>query len=249
MIRFEQVHKSFGTQKILDGVDLTFEKGKISVVIGRSGAGKSVVLKHIMGFLKPDSGKIFIDDQDTTGWDTHQWRQTRKKFGMLFQDAALFDSMTVWENVAFPLFEHTTKSRDEIDEIVQQKLRKVGLVKAEQKKPADLSGGMRKRVGLARAIALDPDVVLFDEPSSGLDPIVTSVIDQLVKDTQEETGCTYVVISHDMNSVYRIADNIAMIYDGEVVMQGSPEAFQNTEDALVRQFVQGELEGPFDVYY
>ncbi|MDT8447237.1 MAG: ABC transporter ATP-binding protein [bacterium] len=249
MIRFENVHKAFGPQKILHGVNLTFPKGKISVVIGRSGAGKSVVLKHIMGFLKPDQGKVFIDGQDSSDWNANQWRDKRKKFGMLFQDSALFDSMNVWENVAFPLLEHTDKSREEIDEIVRRKLRLVGLVKAETKRPADLSGGMRKRVGLARAIALDPDVVLFDEPSSGLDPIVTSVIDQLILDTQKETGCTYVVISHDMNSVYHIADQISMIYEGQVVAQGTPEEIRNSDDALVHQFVHGELEGPFNVYY
>ena len=249
MIRFENVSKKFGTFQVLNGVNLRFPKGKISVVVGRSGAGKSVILKHIMGFLKPDSGKVFLDEQDTSNWDDLQWRETRKKFGMLFQDSALFDSMNVWENVAFPLLEHTNKSRDEIDEIVRRKLRLVGLVNAEMKNPSDLSGGMRKRVGLARAIALDPEVVLFDEPSSGLDPIVTTVIDSLVLETQQETGCTYVVISHDMNSVYRIADKITMIYDGAVVIDASPTEVKETKNPLVHQFVNGELEGPFNIYY
>jgi len=249
MIRFDNVSKTFGDFTVLNGVNLSFPKGKISVVIGRSGAGKSVILKHIMGFLQPDHGSVWIDGEDTSNWNTQRWRKNRKKFGMLFQDSALFDSMSVWENVAFPLLEHTDKSRDEIDEIVRKKLRMVGLVNAEDKNPSDLSGGMRKRVGLARAIALDPEVVLFDEPSSGLDPIVTTVIDGLVLETQKETGCTYVVISHDMASVYRIADKIAMIYDGKVVIDGTSAEVQSSTDPLVHQFTNGALEGPFNIYY
>ncbi|OGG97319.1 MAG: ABC transporter ATP-binding protein, partial [Candidatus Lambdaproteobacteria bacterium RIFOXYD12_FULL_49_8] len=230
-------------------VDLTFPKGKISVVIGRSGAGKSVILKHVMGFIKPDNGKIWIGGEDTSEWDQKTWRHNRKRFGMLFQDSALFDSMDVMENVAFPLREHTHKSEEEIQTLVMEKLKLVGLVNAEKKATTDLSGGMRKRVGLARAIALDPEVVLFDEPSSGLDPIVTHVIDQLILDTQAQTGCTYVVISHDMASAYRIADKITMLYEGKVVFDDTTQAAQNTDNPLVRQFVEGQLNGPFNIYY
>lgn len=233
----------------MNGVSVRFPKGKISVVIGRSGAGKSVILKHILGFLKPDEGRILIDGQDTSVFTPKQWREQRKKFGMLFQDSALFDSMNVWENVAFPLIEHTRKSKDEIDEIVKRKLHMVGLVNAEYKSVADLSGGMRKRVGLARAIALDPEIVMFDEPTSGLDPIVTTVIDGLIKETQQETGCTYVVISHDITAVFRIADKITMIYDGKVVIDDKKEIVRHTGNPLVQQFLKGELEGPFNIYY
>ncbi|MDX2470868.1 MAG: ABC transporter ATP-binding protein [SAR324 cluster bacterium] len=249
MIEFKNISKSFGDQKILDGINIHFPKGKISVVIGRSGAGKSVILKQIMGFLQPDSGQVLIDGQDTTNFTPLEWRKIRKKFGMLFQDSALFDSMNVWENVAFPLIEHTSKSHSEIDTIVKEKLKLVGLNNAEQKATADLSGGMRKRVALARAIALDPEIVLFDEPTSGLDPIVTTVIDHLIIDTQRATGCTYIVISHDITAAFRIADKIAMIYDGKIVIDADKEEVKNTNDPLVKQFITGSLEGPFDIFY
>ncbi len=249
MIEFRQISKSFGDQKILDGINIHFPKGKISVVIGRSGAGKSVILKQIMGFIQPDSGQVLIDGQDTTDFTPLQWRKIRKKFGMLFQDSALFDSMNVWENVAFPLIEHTSKSHSEIDIIVKEKLKLVGLNNAHKKATADLSGGMRKRVALARAIALDPEIVLFDEPTSGLDPIVSTVIDHLIIDTQRATGCTYIVISHDITAAFRIADKIAMIYDGKIVIDADKEEVKNTNDPLVKQFITGSLEGPFDIFY
>ena len=249
MIVFENVSKAFGSQTVLDRVNLRFAKGQITVVIGRSGAGKSVILKHIMGFLKPDSGRVWINGKDSSRFTPQEWRENRKQFGMLFQDAALFDSMNVFENVAFPLVEHSKKSKEEIAAVVAAKLNMVGLVNAEHKSVADLSGGMRKRVGLARAIALDPAIVLFDEPTSGLDPIVTTVVDHLILDTQKQTGCTYVVISHDINAVFRIADRIAMLYEGRIVIDATRDEVKHSKDPLVRQFVTGSLEGPFDVYY
>ncbi len=249
MIRFEGVSKAFGGEQVLERVDLAFPKGRITVVVGRSGAGKSVILQHILGFLKPDQGTVFIDGEDSGHFTPQQWREKRKKFGMLFQNSALFDSMSVFENVAFPLIEHTQKSREEIAEIVQKKLALVGLVNAKHKSTASLSGGMRKRVALARAIALDPQVVLFDEPTSGLDPIVTTVINRLILDTQKATGCTYIVISHDIAATFRIAHKIAMLYDGRIVIDAPAEEVKNTKDPLVKQFIQGELTGPFDVFY
>ncbi|MGK0290730.1 MAG: phospholipid/cholesterol/gamma-HCH transport system ATP-binding protein [bacterium] len=249
MVVFKNIYKSFGEFDILKGVDLEFPKGKITVVLGRSGSGKSVILKHILGFLKQDQGDIFIDGVNTKTMNKARWLNTRKNFGMLFQDSALFDSMTVGENVAFPLIEHTKKSHEEIQDIVQKKLYMVGLRNVDTKMPSELSGGMRKRVGLARAIANDPDLILFDEPTTGLDPIVTTVIDSLIKDTQKESGCTYIVISHDIKASLSIADKIAMIYNGEVIEQGAPSVIEHSKNELVQQFIHGRLEGPFDIYY
>ncbi len=249
MIEFKQVSKSFGSLCVLDKVDLTFPTGEITVIMGRSGAGKSVILKHILGFLRPDSGSIYLDGQNTADFTGRQWQEARKRFGMLFQDSALFDSLNVWENVAFPLLEHTKKSREEIDVIVKEKLRLVGLHNIEQKMTSSLSGGMRKRVALARAIAMDPEFVLFDEPTSGLDPIVTHVIDDLILQTQKRTKCTYIVITHDITALFRIADRIIMVYDGKIIVNATKEEVRNTDNPLVQQFIKGDLEGPFDIYY
>ncbi|MEI7589955.1 MAG: ATP-binding cassette domain-containing protein, partial [Deltaproteobacteria bacterium] len=186
MIKLIDVHKSFRGQKVLNGIDIDVERGKTTVIIGGSGGGKSVLLKHIIGLLKPDSGQIFVDEIETTKLNERAMNDVRKKFGMLFQEAALFDSMTVGENVAFPLREHTTKTDTEIMQIVSDKLKAVGLINVEEKMPSDLSGGMRKRVGLARAIALQPEIVLFDEPTTGLDPIMTQAINKLIIDTQRD---------------------------------------------------------------
>ena len=249
MIHFKGIYKAFGAFEILKGVDLHFSRGEITVVIGRSGSGKSVILKHILGFLKPDKGEIIIRDRHTRDFRKKDWLDIRRSFGMLFQDSALFDSMSVLENVAFPLIEHTNKPKDEIFDIALKKLKMVGLVNAETKMPAELSGGMRKRVALARAIATDPELVLFDEPTTGLDPIVTTVIDSLIRETQQESGCTYIVISHDIEATFRVADKIAMLYDGEIVEEGTPDYMRNCENPLLQQFIKGEIEGPFNIFY
>ncbi|KAK3584228.1 hypothetical protein CHS0354_035309 [Potamilus streckersoni] len=249
MIEFDNVYKSFGKFHVLKGLDLTLESGKINFVIGRSGSGKSVLLKHILGFIKPDSGNICIDGQDTAGYKEQDWQVLRRRFGMLFQDAALFDFMTVRQNVAFPLIENTRKHSDEINEIVSRKLELVGLKNHDSKLPSELSGGMRKRVAFARAIATDPDFVLFDEPTTGLDPIVCSVIDNLMADAQRELNSTFVVISHDMKATFKIAHKIFMLYNGEIVAQGTPDEIQQTGDPLVRQFIEGHLTGPFEIFY
>ena len=236
MIKLIDVHKSFGKQKVLNGLNLEIEDGKTTVIIGKSGGGKSVLLKHIIGLLKPDKGQVLVDDVDITKLDDKGLNETRKKFGMLFQEAALFDSMTVGENVAFPLREHTKLSDAEIRDIVADRLKAVGLSGAEGKMPSELSGGMRKRVGLARAIALQPRIVLFDEPTTGLDPVMTEAINLLIMQTQKDFNLTCVVISHDLGSIFKISDTIAMLYEGEIIEYGTPEEVKGSQNPLKLQF-------------
>ena len=247
MIRLEDVHKSFGRQTVLDGVDLEIERGKTTVIIGRSGGGKSVLLKHIIGLMKPDNGRIFIDDVDIARLNDRDLNEIRKKFGMLFQEAALFDSMTVGENVAFPLREHTPYPEDEIRRIVSERLQAVGLTGVEAKMPAELSGGMRKRVGLARAVALNPEIVLFDEPTTGLDPVMTEAINRLIIDTQKRFHLTCVVISHDIQSIFEIGHRIAMLYEGKIIAHGSPDEIRTSANPVIGQFLSGSIEGPIKI--
>ncbi|MDD5167567.1 MAG: ABC transporter ATP-binding protein [Syntrophales bacterium] len=247
MIEIIDIHKSFGKQKVLDGVNMTIEDGKTTVIIGRSGGGKSVLLKHIIGLLKPDSGQLLVDGVDITKLDDKDLNEVRKKFGMLFQEAALFDSMTVGDNVAFPLREHTDKQEKEIQAIVADRLRAVGLSGVEGKMPSELSGGMRKRVGLARAIALRPQIVLFDEPTTGLDPVMTEAINQLIMDTQRNFELTCVVISHDLQSIFKVGHRIAMLYEGQIVAYGTPEEIQASEHPVIRQFLAGSVDGPIRI--
>ena len=237
-ITLENISKSFGEQKVLDGLDLTLESKKITFIIGQSGGGKSVLLKHIIGLVKPDSGRVLVDDTDISSLDEAGMNEIRKNFGMLFQDAALFDSMTVGENVAFPLNEHRRLPKKEVQQIVMEKLLQVGLTGVTQKMPSELSGGMRKRVGLARALALDPKIILFDEPTTGLDPIMCDAIDQLIVETQKNTGATCVVISHDINSTFKIAHKVAMLYNGKIIAYGSPEDIRNSSNPVLSQFVE-----------
>jgi len=247
VIEFVDVHKTFGTQKVLDGLSMTIPRGKVTCVIGRSGTGKSVTLKHIMGLLKPDRGEVLVDGRDVVKMKERELYQMRQRFGFLFQEAALFDSMTVLENVAFPLREHTNKRRAEIEEIVRKKLKIVGLSAAEHKFPSQLSGGMRKRVGLARAIALDPEFILFDEPTSGLDPVVTDAIDQMILSTQEQLHVTMVVITHDIGSMFKVADKIIMLHGGRQCAAGTRDEIRNSADPMVQQFLQGRSDGPMKV--
>ncbi len=243
MIRLAGVTKSFGSQRVLNALDLEIPSEEITVILGRSGSGKSVILKHIIGLMTPDSGKIYINDKDITRLNERELNEVRKQFGMLFQDAALFDSMTVGENVAFPLVEHTRLPKKEIQRIVEEKLRQVGLPGVAEKMPSELSGGMRKRAGLARAIALDPKIILFDEPITGLDPIMSDAIDDLIVNTQRQTRATCVVISHDIASTFKIAHNIAMLYEGQIIEFGSPEAIRNSSHPFIRQFIKREAPG------
>jgi phospholipid/cholesterol/gamma-HCH transport system ATP-binding protein len=237
-IRIRGLKKTFGTHEVLKGVDLDVERGHINVVIGGSGQGKSVLMKHLMGLLKPDAGHIWVDGVDVVPMDDYQLNQIRRKFGMAFQYSALFDSMTVEENVAFPLVEHSKKSRAEIHEMVLQRLASLGLRNIEKKYPAELSGGMRKRVGLARALILEPQILLYDEPTTGLDPVQTKNVDDMIRDISNETGVTSVVISHDMASTFRIAHRISMLYGGQIVVSGGPDDIKRCELPFVREFVE-----------
>lgn len=237
MIELIKVCKSFKGQKVLDNLDLKIEPEKITVIIGRSGGGKSVLLKHIMCLVKPDSGQVLVDGVDTAKLNDKELNEIRKVFGMLFQDAALFDSMTVGENVAFPIKEHTKLSKKEIDEIVEEKLLQVDLKNVTHKMPSELSGGMRKRVGLARAIALNPKIVLFDEPTTGLDPIMCESIDKLIINTQRHTKATFVVISHDIKSTFKIAHKVAMLYEGKIIEIGTPEEIRSSNNPVVKRFI------------
>jgi phospholipid/cholesterol/gamma-HCH transport system ATP-binding protein len=237
MIEIRGLYKSFGALKVLQGVDLQIPKGKTTVILGRSGVGKSVLLKHIIGLIKPDRGKIWIDGVDITLLRDTELNELRKKFGMLFQDAALFDSMNVGANVAFPLREHTKLREKDIGEIVSQRLEQVGLPDLEAKMPAQLSGGMKRRVGLARALALDPEIVLFDEPTSGLDPPMAEAIEDLILDTQQRSGETFVVITHDINVAFHIAHKVAMLHDGRIIVEGTPRVFRRSSNPVVRTFM------------
>ncbi len=244
IIQLSGLTKRFGDQEVLRGLDLAIEEGSVSVIIGRSGGGKSVLLKHVIGLMRPDSGTVTVDGEAIQDMSERGLNTVRRKFGLLFQEAALFDSMTVFENVAFPLREHTRKSVKEIREVVEAKLASVGLSGMGYKMPAELSGGMRKRVGLARAIALDPKIVLFDEPTSGLDPVVAAAINELIIRTRDEFGATCLVISHDIQATMRIADTVHMLYEGTIIASGTPGEINASDDPVVRQFIQGKAEGP-----
>ena len=247
MIQIIDLKKSFNSKKVLDDTNLDIEKGRITVIIGRSGEGKSVLIKHIIGLLRPDSGEILLDGQDITKMTERELNEVRRRFGMLFQGAALFDSMTVGENVAFPLREHTEMPEADLKKVVKEKLRKVGLKDIENMMPADLSGGMKKRVGLARAIAMDPEIVLFDEPTTGLDPVMSDNIATLILDTQRDLKTTYVVITHDIPLTYKIADKVAMLHEGKIVEQGDVDYMKSCPNPILRQFLEGRAEGPIKV--
>jgi phospholipid/cholesterol/gamma-HCH transport system ATP-binding protein len=247
IIEFIDVHKSFGPQKVLDGLNLTIPRGRTTVIIGRSGTGKSVLLKHAIGLLKPDAGTVKVDGVDLSTLSGRRLLELRRRFGMCFQNAALFDSMSVGENVAFPLVEHTDLKRARIREVVQEKLKLVGLVGMEDKMPAELSGGMRKRVGIARAIALEPEIMLYDEPTTGLDPIMSGAIDDLIQHMQRELNLTVVVISHDIKATFQIAHNVAMLYEGKLLVEGTPQALAEDPNPILRQFLEGRAEGPIRI--
>lgn len=243
-ITIADLHKSFGANHVLRGVDLTVEPGESMVIIGGSGSGKSVLIKHIIGLLKPDRGSILVDGEEVTTMRERQLKELRKKFGMLFQAAALFDSLTVGENVAFALVEHTRLSRAEIADRVREKLNLVGLPDTEDLFPSELSGGMKKRVGLARALAIEPEVILYDEPTTGLDPIMADAINDLIVEMRERFAITSIAITHDMVSAYKIGHRLAMLYQGKIIFTGTPEECKNTTDPMVRQFITGSSVGP-----
>lgn len=244
MIEIINLYKSFGKNKVLNNLNLTIKKGETTVIIGRSGCGKSVLLKHIIGILKPDSGQVFVDNKDMTRLNSKQLNNVRMKFGMLFQGSALFDSLSVWENVAFGMIEHTSKKKHEIMERVKECLSLVGMEGVEKLKPAELSGGMRKRVGLARSICMKAEIILYDEPTTGLDPIMADAINDLILELHDKLKVTSVAVTHDMTSAYKIADKIAMLYGGKIVGIGTPDEIKNTKDPIIKQFIHGEAEGP-----
>lgn len=247
MITLRNIHKSFGAQKVLDGLDLDIPDGKITAIIGPSGEGKSVLLKHLIGLLQPDSGTVEVDGESIIDVRRSDLNRIREKFGMLFQNVALFDSMTVFENVAFPLEEKTSLSKEVIRGKVLAALEDVGLKNIEHKYPDELSGGMKKRVGLARAVVLDPKIILFDEPTTGLDPIIKRAIHQLIKDTHAKFGFTAVVVSHEIPEIFDVAQNVAMLFRGKILQHGTPDDIINSDHPAIRQFISGSLDGPIQM--
>jgi len=240
-IRVRNLHKTFGPQHVLRGVNLDIERGRTNIIIGGSGQGKSVLMKHLMGLLKPDEGQIWVDGEDVVPFDNRQMAVLRRKFGMVFQYAALFDSMNVVENIAFPLIERYKLSRDEIMERVRDLLRRLDLADVagiEQKFPPELSGGQRKRVGLARALIDRPEILLYDEPTTGLDPVATKNVDDMIRRTADEFGVTSVVISHDMASTFRIGDRISMLAQGVIIVSGPPDEVLVSRRPELREFVE-----------
>ncbi|HEX8435298.1 ABC transporter ATP-binding protein [Archangium sp.] len=239
MIEIVDLHKSFGDYTVLKGINLSVPAGNTCVILGGSGSGKTVLMKHMIGLLKPDQGQVIIDGEDVVPMGPEDLERMRHKFGMVFQAAALFDSMDVYDNVAFPLREHRGISEEEIQKLVRSKLDLMGLPRASERKfPADLSGGMRKRVGLARAIVMNPKIVLYDEPTTGLDPITTDYVDEMILAAQKELGITSVVISHDIASAFNIADQIAFLSKGVILEQGSPEQVRASKHPAVEIFMQ-----------
>ena len=243
MITVKNLVKRFGERAVLDGINLDIPAGKITVIMGGSGCGKSTFLRHVIGLYQPDEGEILLDSQNIVGMSESGMNQVRRKFGMLFQGAALFNSMTVGDNVALPLKEHTDLSQEIINIIVKVKLELVGLTGFENFMPYQISGGMKKRVALARAIALDPKIVFYDEPGAGLDPITASMIDQLILDLSKKLKITSVVVTHEMKSAFRIADKIIIFHKGKVLETGTSEEIQNSGNPYVQQFIHGEPEG------
>jgi phospholipid/cholesterol/gamma-HCH transport system ATP-binding protein len=244
-IELRGVYKAFGKKKVLDGIDLTIERGESLVVIGGSGTGKSVLIKSILGIITPDSGSIKIDGVEITGLSFRERQEVLKKFGMLFQGGALFDSLPVWENISFALLQNNQVSRDEARAIAIEKLKSVGLSEdVANLSPSELSGGMQKRVALARAIATKPEIIFFDEPTTGLDPIMADVINQLIVKCSKDLGATTLTITHDMASVRRIAHKVAMIYGGKIIWKGEIREIERSGNDYVDQFIHGRAEGP-----
>lgn len=244
VIKADNVVRKFGDRTILNGISLDIYKGETFVIMGGSGCGKSTFLRHIIGALKPDSGRVSLLGKDLSALSEDEMDKVRMKIGMCFQSSALFDSMTVGQNVSLGLREHTKLDRSVIDIVVKMKLEMVGLSGFEGLMPSQLSGGMRKRVGLARAIAMDPEIVFYDEPTAGLDPIVAGVIDKLILDLSKKLSITSVVVTHDMKSVFSIADRVAMFYEGKVLEVGPPDQVKNSKNPMVRQFINGNPDGP-----
>ncbi len=244
IIRLRGVTKIFDHRRVLDALDLDIGKSENLVIMGQSGCGKSVLLKNVTGLIKPEEGEILFNGEDITQFNRKKLFQMRMRFGMLFQSSALFDSMSVGENVALPLRKHTRMAEEEVRSVVDMKLGLVGLKKVYDKYPAELSGGMKKRVGLARAVVMEPSVVLYDEPTTGLDPIMADVINELIRNLQKELQITSIVVTHDIRSAYKIGDYLAMLHGGKIIFSGTPGEIRSTDHPVVRQFIEGRAEGP-----
>lgn len=244
MIVIENLKKHLDGKWVLDGVDLTIESGETIVIIGQSGCGKSVLLKHIVGLMQADEGRVIIDNNDIAKMNRRSLNELRLRIGVLFQGSALFDSITVGENVGFPLLEQKRMKLKDVIPIVHDKLELVGLEDVANKMPAELSGGMKKRVGLARAIATDPDIVLYDEPTTGLDPIMADVINDLILELKHKIRMTSVVVTHDMKSAYKVADRIAMLFGGKIIFVGTPDELKRSRNPVIQQFIEGSAKGP-----
>lgn len=242
LIEFKGIHKRFGPLVVLDGVELVVNRGESVVVIGASGSGKSVMLKHIVGLLKPDAGEVWFDGQRIDDLPERRLMPIRKRCGFLFQMGALFDSLTVGENIAFPIVEHTRLDQDEVKRIVAHRLSLIGLPGIEHKLPGELSGGQRKRVALARAIALEPEIILYDEPTTGLDPIRSDVINELIIKLQRELKTASITVTHDMNSAFKVGDRIVMLHEGKIIINAPPDQIRNSDNPIVKRFVTGEAD-------
>jgi phospholipid/cholesterol/gamma-HCH transport system ATP-binding protein len=247
MIEITDLRKSFNGQVVLNGLNLTIAKGELVAIIGQSGGGKSVLLKHMIGLIRPDAGRIVIEGADITDFHRREIDEIRKKFGVVFQEGALFDSLTVFGNIAFPLSERTKLGGQEVRERVLRALDDVGLKGMENKYPAEISGGMKRRVALARALITEPSIVLFDEPTTGLDPIILHSIHRLISMTHRKYGFTGVIISHEIPEIFSVADKIAMLYNGTIVETGTPEEIRRSSNPYVKQFITGSLEGPIEI--
>jgi phospholipid/cholesterol/gamma-HCH transport system ATP-binding protein len=244
MISLRDVSKSFNGKKVLDGMSIDVANGETLVIVGGSGTGKSVTLKHMIGLIRPDSGHVVVAGEDLCCLSSLDLNHFRRRFGMSFQEGALFDSMNVFENIAFPLRRHTEKSEEEIRERVRECLDLVHLEGVETRRPSELSGGMRRRVGFARAISLEPEILLFDEPTTGLDPVISDIVAGLIVEMDERLGTTTVTITHDMKVAFKIADRVAMLHQGRVIESGTPDEFRASANPIVQQFIEGRAEGP-----
>lgn len=247
MIEVVDLYKSFNSRAVLRGVNLKVEEGKILALIGGSGKGKSVLLKLVIGLIKPDRGKILIDNQDISKLGGKFLKQLKERFGVVFQGGALFDSLTVFDNVAFPLREKTRMKTSEIRDAVLRELARVGLSGEENKYPAEISGGMKKRVALARCLVMNPEIVLFDEPTTGLDPLIGKAIHKMIRECQKSFNFTAIIVTHEIPAIFSMVDRVAMLYDGKIIFSGTPEEINSSKDPVIHQFIHGELEGPISI--
>jgi phospholipid/cholesterol/gamma-HCH transport system ATP-binding protein len=247
VIRFEAIEKSFGPKKVLDRVTLEVGTGQIVFIIGQSGVGKSVLVKHLVGLLRPDAGRVYLDGVDVTDFSEREFFPVRMRCAMVFQNSTLFDSMTLLDNVALPIRKHKRVGDREARRMAREKLALVGMAGEAERYPADFGDGMRKKVAIARALTLDPDFVIFDEPTTGLDPLSALLVDGMIRDLSDRVGVTSIVVSHDLRSIFTIADRIAMLYKGRIQLDGTPSEFRTSEDPIVQQFINGKPDGPMEV--